>query len=1195
MRDKIKKFLVLGILVMLTGIAFQNMATNIVDNEVNARNRSGWPPSHYEVNFLPRVNVVHICGNTNTEYNFLAAIPMTVFHYNNTVYQSLLISDHFDDMPTRYVMDDWQTYIDEWDGVKQVNFIGNVPFHKKIYIKNLYNVSWNQTSSITGDPVSIANQIALHDWEYSDVVIIAPYLNILGNEDVESISNAAIIASLYNAPLLFSNPSFLSPETLNVIEDIDATHAILVEIGDSLSSTVNSQLISNGVQIKADLTKENCVVSTIRNLADKSMLCAIAENWQNLPASLYGARYGGYVFYLPKIIPKKANDVMREIRIAALKTKGEMMDMPDPIEDNLTEIATVFYNWLNSIDGSDPDNLETVVTFHIQPKYFEFIPSGIPSHPGISKIMKAIKILFLEFLWKPIKGFAPTFEYAICGDPANLSSPGAVTARMPLDFIGNIALVNRGGMYRAIIFANPRPIHVTICHNSYRCAHSKDTSFEEFDEVIPDKWGRNHIINELLGWPKAGWTEENKYFPWNDTLEDPPILYPIWPENPQEPCHGGGPGCDPGFFPSYYDAGYEAHFHSGALPNETGKTHPAQEDVDLIGFVEDVKRGSSLLYFSHHGGGYCMAVRKYDNGIAQDTSGEKYYGYGEPWGDSYWPDNDNTTNDGSEGNYYYEEDNILYRFIEGYPGRPVHNLEDDLDNTHGMITMFHGCRMVRGKMNEIALRHGGTASFAMNTDCSWTGSSEMCCMWAYLTTHNITIDNTTHEAWTIGEALTYSSARVALLYTRDKESQVLCPKCSSDESCQFICFGDPMVQFVQTYWQSPEPLEININYGGHKPDKSISFAKWTIMVYLDGDSSAVASREAKRILNEMKMIGSSDELNLMVLIDGCLCGDTRLYYVKKNILEKLEWPWESNMGNKQTLKEFGKKVITEYPSKYCALILTSDHGSGWQGICWDKTSGNSLITMPDFSDVIREITNDGSKKLDLIGFHTCLAGMTEVAYEISPYTNYMVASEEHMRWEDWPYIETLGELRDDPNMMPRELAISIVDHFDAEIDPQHGFKTTLFAIDLEGMEEVGSAIDDLTSLLIEDINDYKDKISSAWSNTRKYGKLYLHFFNFNYSYIDLYHFTKLLHDQVEIQEVKDAAREVMNMVSTLVIAVAHVEGDNSYGMSIYFPSSRYDYNKSIWYDEIPSPYEELLFADDTLWNEFLCNYLGILH
>ena len=67
-----------------------NRPSGIITRESSGR--GAWPPVHYNVSFLPRVNIVHLDeSNTSTEYTFLAAIPMTVFHHDNYVYQSLLI------------------------------------------------------------------------------------------------------------------------------------------------------------------------------------------------------------------------------------------------------------------------------------------------------------------------------------------------------------------------------------------------------------------------------------------------------------------------------------------------------------------------------------------------------------------------------------------------------------------------------------------------------------------------------------------------------------------------------------------------------------------------------------------------------------------------------------------------------------------------------------------------------------------------------------------------------------------------------------------------------------------------------------------------------------------------------------------------------------------------------------------------
>ena len=155
---------------------------------VGLEDKDSWPPSHYDVEFLPRVNMVNLNDSSDAEYNFFASIPMAVFHHNNRVYQSLLISDDASDTSTEYIIDDWKTYLEEWGGAQHINFIGDVSEYKKGEIMNKYGLEWDQISNITGGPIDVANQIALHDWEYSDYIVLAPYISSPTDEDIESIS-----------------------------------------------------------------------------------------------------------------------------------------------------------------------------------------------------------------------------------------------------------------------------------------------------------------------------------------------------------------------------------------------------------------------------------------------------------------------------------------------------------------------------------------------------------------------------------------------------------------------------------------------------------------------------------------------------------------------------------------------------------------------------------------------------------------------------------------------------------------------------------------------------------------------------------------------------------------------------------------------------------------------------------------------
>jgi len=650
---------------------------------------------------------------------------MNIFHHNTSIYQSLLISDSQSDTATGYIREDFATYLENWDGCHQITFIGNISSATKTSLMAQFNTTWNNSVNITGDPLTVANEIALHDWASTEKIIIAPYLSTPTPDDIHSISNAAVIASLHNAPLLYANPGGLSPETLTVIQDLDATSALLVEINNTLSSTVTSQLQGLGLLLEADFTSTPSIVSYIMNLTGHSLLCSIIDNWQNLPASLSGARYGGYILTLPDNIVNDANLILQALsNLNHSSYKRETpLDIPPGILAGEQALAQNFYTWLQGMGGSDPNDLELVMIFHTQPYY------------------------------DPSNGFAVTFDRAISGDPAYPSLPGAITGRMPLEYIGNIAVANRGGLYTAVIHSNPRPTHITLCMDAYEARH--DNSF--FD----DNYGDDHVVNEIFGWPSEGWTSSNNYFPWPPSG---PNLDPLWPPAT------GSPGHNPGAFSTLKTSGYEPHFHSGSGPG-TGY-HGSQPTVDLIGFVNDVAQGSSYLYISCHGGGTSISVASTDNGIYEDVS----------FGDPYWPTSDGRVNY-SPGSYSQT------------------NLDNDLGNTHCLIIGYNACGMANGKMNEILLQHGGMGSIGSYTSVSFDGSGWWWNLFGYLITQ---------ENYTLGEAAAYASARVADVYTPGHIVY-------GDGSLNYVLYGDPLAPFSQPGWQSPQPGSLDTDYNGHAP------------------------------------------------------------------------------------------------------------------------------------------------------------------------------------------------------------------------------------------------------------------------------------------------------------------------------------------------------------------------------------------
>ena len=132
------------------------------------------------------------------------------------------------------------------------------------------------------------------------------------------------------------------------------------------------------------------------------------------------------------------------------------------------------------------------------------------------------------------------------------------------------------------------------------------------------------------------------------------------------------------------------------------------------------------------------------------------------------------------------------------------------------------------------------------------------------------------------------------------------------------------------------------------------------------------------------------------------------------------------------------------------------------------------------------------------------------------------------------------------------------------------------------MEDYNLAIE-----FINNLDQFRDQITSALTSARIYALLW----DIDY-YIDFYDFLELL--TINEPAVVNIKNNIISIMDTAVIANKHLPTDPSHGLSIYFPRRTNDYNNSLRYDELPSPYEETLFAIDTQWDEFLKTYLGIL-
>lgn len=430
--------------------------------------------------------------------------------------------------------------------------------------------------------------------------------------------------------------------------------------------------------------------------------------------------------------------------------------------------------------------------------------------------------------------------------------------------------------------------------------------------------------------------------------------------------------------------------------------------------------------------------------------------------------------------------------------------------------------------------------------------------------------------------------------------------------------------------------------GARSPDTASSTnAKWTLMMYCAFDNHRdLETNDTIKIFTD---IGSDVNLNIVVLIDTRAADDTRYLYIEKDGVVPLTWyEPESNMGNPDTLENFMELTMTNYPADHYALFVMSAWGSGWQGGGADTSGQDSsrtltLINCPDYKNIFKNITENGTNKIDFVGYDICVTGSFETAYEVAPFVNYMTSNQEHGfgfgEFSDngkplwWNYSIFLQKLKDDPDTTPEQFAISTVDYYvpDTLTSKILGFlpskllhpityHTTLSAANLSKVNEISSAVNALGSILKDNLSEIKKDIKSARSEVREYGKLYkklwflpsrvvyaLRSDRLGYDcFIDLYDFAEKLKTKTDIDGIKNACDTVMTAINETVLVNKAEPTDPSHGFSIYFPELKCQYDQSIWrsigaknFRKIPASYEDLRFSNDTAWDEFLKEYLRV--
>lgn len=365
-------------------------------------------------------------------------------------------------------------------------------------------------------------------------------------------------------------------------------------------------------------------------------------------------------------------------------------------------------------------------------------------------------------------------------------------------------------------------------------------------------------------------------------------------------------------------------------------------------------------------------------------------------------------------------------------------------------------------------------------------------------------------------------------------------------------------------------------------------ASWTFMAYVMGDTDL--EPYALDDLAEMASVGSSEELNIVAMVDrspdysddGVLnlddWEDTKLLEVQQDGFVEAADLGEVNTGSSDTLASFVETAITEYPADNYALLLW-DHGGGWLGMGADQTDGEDGLELDEISAGIDAgLAATGVDKLDLLGFDACLMATFEVASSLSPYAEYLVASEEVEPGHGWDYRE-LAVVAENPDIAAPELATTMIEGYSAQaVAEGTDSDITLGLLDLAAVDDLEAAVNDVAEAYVADPIAFSPGVASAQHDVLEFGR---DPDPASSSYqIDLGGFLQNL--AAEEGEIAGLAGIAIAALDDVVIE--HIAGpatSASTGLSIYFPPTENLF------------YEDYMGLDDVpAWQAMLAQYFA---
>ena len=350
---------------------------------------------------------------------------------------------------------------------------------------------------------------------------------------------------------------------------------------------------------------------------------------------------------------------------------------------------------------------------------------------------------------------------------------------------------------------------------------------------------------------------------------------------------------------------------------------------------------------------------------------------------------------------------------------------------------------------------------------------------------------------------------------------------------------------------------------------------WTVALYVNGDNNLERYwGEVSRLA--LERIPTSDGLKIVAMVDWVAENGTYVYEISGGITTEISTHTEENFGDGATFSRFLTDVVAPIESDNVAVIGW-DHGYAWRYFSDDDTSGDDRITMPELQAAIEA----AGVYMDILAFDACNMAAIEVAYQVSlsGLVGLMVASEESIPLDGYPYDLMFTPVAEDPSRTPAQVASDMVAGWGELYGPETWAKTNcLSATDVNVIRDNIDVFEDWVDAMHANLDDYSWSYKldlraalSAWATCE------------HVDIVDLG--LQILADETITDPALIAATESMvGVVESAVLAYWNAEEVSAFrGLTLYWGLG----GDWLVYEEA---YKDVAFATDTGWWDFLADY-----